>query len=75
MERVIKGWVAANGDGSLHFFSAKPERIVRVSPGHSSSSWKKSVLFSESMKIPKRFFPNLSWADDPISVKIKIEKQ
>lgn len=70
-DTVIQGWVARHGNGpnvsGLRIYTVKPKRIelLKMWDGHGE----KSVL------IDHRFFPDLTWEDDPIESEIILKRK
>lgn len=70
-DTVISGWAARHGNGpnvlELRIYTVKPKRmeVLRIWDGHGE----KSVL------IDHRFFPDLTWEDDPIESEIILKRK
>lgn len=70
-DTVISGWAARHGNGpnvsGLRIYTVKPKRIelLKMWDGHGE----KSVL------IDHRFFPDLTWEDDPIESEIILKRK
>ena len=73
-EAKLKGWIARDENGDLHFFINKPNRynrrgVFEMYPG----VWSLNE-FSETRTFPlsKEKFPDVKWADKPREVEITI---
>lgn len=67
----IKGWVARDKDGSLHFFGTKPERYE----GYDIHRWWVSgACIQCALGFRKNWYPNLKWEDEPIAVRLTLSE-
>lgn len=64
---LLYGWVARDGNGSLHIFEVEPLRI-----SNSRQWWDRDY---QSTCLDSRDFPDLKWEDEPVYVKIVIIKE
>ena len=69
----IKGWVARDRNGALHFHKDKPHREYDCAW---YTDWKRHPepeIFH--LRLPKQMdFPELKWEDEPIEVELLIKK-
>jgi hypothetical protein len=71
---TIKGWVARNSEihgGHLKFFATRPHRKKENADEYINYIWLSSD-FKGSILLPKDFFPDLRWKDEPIEVELPI---
>ena len=63
----ITGWIARDRNDDLNFFEEFPSR------DNKGGYWmnKRGTMY---YSLPSSFFPELEWTDDPVYVKLTIEK-
>lgn len=71
-EETIHGWVARNMDGCLSLFDAdsKPSRMNMASEDYPPNRW--GPILGKK-QLPQNLFPDLTWQDEPIAVRIVIK--
>ena len=61
----MKMWIARDKDGELYIYNKKPQRNI--------DKWG-AVSISNFFKIPKTWFPTITWETDPKIAKLKLKK-
>ena len=64
----IKGWVARDKNGEIHYFQEYPRRVTEYELNH---WWDRDYI---SMWIEKDSFPELTWEDEPVEVELLIRR-
>jgi hypothetical protein len=66
---LLKGYVARDENGKLHFFYREPYR--------GRNSWERYTccLWDYVIELPETMFPELKWEDKPIKTKLSVTKQ
>lgn len=69
MEEIkIKGWIARDKSGDIHFFNVKPYREYPV------LWWQTNVDIDDMFYLPPESFPEVKWEDEPVEVEIAIKQ-
>lgn len=60
---ILYGWIARNPSGEIFLFEECPSVSLNY-------AWK-----GRSIRIPYKCFPEVRWPDEPVKVKIMIQKE
>lgn len=63
---LLKGYVARNVNGKLHFFYREPYR--------GTTTWERytTCLWDYVVELPETMFPDLKWEDKPVKAKLSL---
>ena len=69
---TITGWVARDEKGSLCLYNHKPTRYDSFNESM-GNYWYSDELDIEVWELPGTMFPELTWKEEPVYVKLTIE--